>query len=65
MAPKFILNTQYTLYHICNFVEDTFSLYLSTGLPGTWHEILTTEQSEKVDTMIQQLKGSGLDIVMT
>ncbi|XP_053373343.1 amine sulfotransferase-like [Mercenaria mercenaria] len=34
--------------------------FINTGRSGNWQDILTTEQSRKVDRLIQELDGSGL-----
>ncbi|XP_053378997.1 sulfotransferase 4A1-like [Mercenaria mercenaria] len=39
--------------------------HINKGKPGIWHDVLTEEQSKKIDKLIQELDGSGLEVKQT
>ncbi|XP_053378999.1 amine sulfotransferase-like [Mercenaria mercenaria] len=45
--------------------ENAKGAHINKGEPGAWHAVLTQEQSARIDEMMHELDGSGLEIVHT
>lgn len=45
--------------------KDYGGAFINKGKAGGWHDVLTSEQSAKIDTMLQELEESGLEIAET
>ncbi|XP_053373148.1 sulfotransferase 1A1-like [Mercenaria mercenaria] len=45
--------------------DDAEGRFINKGVAGAWHDVLTPEQSQKIDRLIQELDGSGLNIEQT